>query len=71
MIGETSVVTDVRATDSATSALGRLVITFGDVPPKQQPTRFTPAATSGGIGMSLVKTTASNVMIRSWPRHQT
>src|SRR5690606_27266669 len=42
-------------------------MTLDDVPPGQQPTRITPAATSGGIGMMRVSNTAKKGMMRNWP----
>src|SRR5690625_3678951 len=46
--GANKVVQEVMATDKATFPLDKNVMTFDDVPPGQQPTRMTPAATSGG-----------------------
>ncbi|MNE90142.1 hypothetical protein D3C80_1876240 [compost metagenome] len=63
MMGAASVVTEVQATESATSPFDRYVMTFDDVPPGQQPTRMTPAATSGGMGMIIVRPTASSGMM--------
>jgi hypothetical protein len=37
------------------------------VPPGQQPTRITPAATSGDIGITVVRSTASSGMMMNWP----
>lgn len=43
-------------------------MTLDDVPPGQQPTRMTPAATSGDIGMIFVSATASSGMMRNCDR---